>query len=152
VGNTDHEPGAEDAVEAAGGQGDDLVAPAAIGVAAASGAEDADGIVAAASGAKAIPRAATGTVAFWGNEYFFLSYHAQGIRIRVYQQRLSDEEMGLGVAAQSIRFAIYGEVARRCPTCTLVLRAWAVWRMAITGCAERRPDGGSGRSKRTRAR
>ena len=68
-----------------------------------------------------------------------MSYHAQDIRIRVYQQWLSDEEMGIGVASRSIRPAVYGEGARRCPKRTLVLRAWAVWRMALTDWPKRRP-------------
>ena len=67
-----------------------------------------------------------------------MSYHAQDIRIRVYQQWLSDEEMGIVMASRSIRPAIYGEDARRCPKCTLVLRAWAVWRMALTDWPQRR--------------
>ena len=42
------------------------------------------------------------------------------------------------MASRSIRPAIYGEGPRRCPICTLVLRAWAVWRMALTDWPKRR--------------
>ena len=138
VDSTDREVDAEDAAEAVDRQDDDLLAPEAIGVAAAIGAEDADGNVAAAIGAEALPSAAVGAFVFWGNVYFFLSYYAQDIRIRVYQQWLSDEEMGTAMASRSIRPAIYGEDARRCPKCTLVLRTWAVWRMALTDWPQRR--------------
>ena len=139
VDSTDREVDAENAAEAVDRQDCDLIAPEAIGVAAAIGAEDADGNAAAALGAEALPGAPTGAVVFWRNEYFFMSYHEQDIRIRIYHQWLSNEEMGARMASRSIRPAIYGEDARRCPKCTLVLRAWAVWRMALTDWPKRRP-------------
>ena len=61
-----------------------------------------------------------------------MSYHAQDIRIRFYQQWLSDETIGIGMVSRSIRPAIYGKDARRCPKCTLVLRGWAVGCKALT--------------------
>ena len=59
---------------------------------------------------------------------------------RVYQQWLADEEMGTRSASRSIRPTIYGEDTTKCPRCTLAVRAWAVWRMALTGWPERRPE------------
>ena len=64
VDSADREVDAEDAAEAAGRHSDDLFAPEARGVAAATGAEDADGNAAAALGAEALPRAAPGTLVF----------------------------------------------------------------------------------------
>ena len=76
---------------------------------------------------------------FWRNEYFFISYHGQeDIGIPVYPRWLSDEEMGRRVQSRNIRPSIYGEDIHICPNCQLVLRAWAVWRMTLTGWAERR--------------
>jgi hypothetical protein len=67
-----------------------------------------------------------------------MSYHGQGIRIRVYQQWLSHEEMGPRAQSRTIRPAIYDEDTSACRKYTLVLRAWAVWRMTLTDWADRR--------------
>jgi hypothetical protein len=138
VDHADRELDAEEAAEAADGQGDDLVALAAIGAAAAIGAEPARDVAAVAFGAEAFPRAATGTFVFWRNEYFFMSHHGQDIRVRVYQQGHSHEEMCPRAQSRTIRPTIYGDDTSECPKCTLVLRAWAAWRMALTDWAERR--------------
>ena len=100
---------AEEAAEAADGQGDDLDA------AAATGAEPADGIAAAASGAEAIPRASAGTCVVSRNACYAMSLLGQTIKIRVYQQWPSDEEAGPRAQSRSIRPTIYGEATTGCP-------------------------------------
>ena len=40
--------------------------------------------------------------------------------------------------SRNIRPSIYGEDIHSCPTCQLVLRAWAVWRVKLHDWAERR--------------
>ena len=139
VDHTDGEIDAEHAAEAEDRPCDDRGGATDIVMAAATGAEPADDVEAAASGAGDVPRAATGTFVLWRNEYFFISYHGQEyIRIRVYVRWLTDEEMGRTAQSRNIRPSIYGEDIHNCPKCQLVLRAWAVWRMKLDDWAERR--------------
>ena len=139
VDHTDGEIDAENAAEAEDRPCDDRGGATDIVMAAATGAEPADDVEAAASGAGDVPRAATGTFVLWRNEYFFISYHGQEyIRIRVYVRWLTDEEMGRTAQSRNIRPSIYGEDIHNCPKCQLVLRAWAVWRMKLDDWAERR--------------
>ena len=86
------------------------------------------------------PRAPAGQYVIWSNEYFWMADNPAlpDLNIRIRTQWRTAAEMGRAPGSRSFVPQRFGEARDFCPQTALVLRAWALSRMANQGWKDRR--------------